>query len=373
MPRLALSALLLVAAVVCMTQAVAGEVRGGPPEFNLFVAVEGSRRVLSVDPDMMQVVGSYDLGVVPRDIAISAPLKVLVGSDRISPSIHIVDVETNVARSVALPFTPTRILLAPDGRLAAAVDGEEGRAVFVDLRSGAEIARAAGLGTIGEVVFSGDSTRLYVADRNRGGVRVVVVATGEIRAVGGSDGRSAFAALARAPNGRDGFAKRRGEAALEFIDFRTAQAVGTLAVNPGIGSVYVSGTGRFLLLPDGDRSELTVASTETRRVVATLRGGKAMQAVYSAWFDMVAFGIDAGGRKAFVYDLDRMENAGEVPVGGTPGTGVVSAAGDKLFVPTTNVNAVQVIDATLRRLTATIPLPAAPIAVAMAGGYGVCH
>lgn len=358
--------------VLFATVVSAHEVRGAAPEFNLFVAIEGSQRVLSVDPDLLQVVGGYDLGFVPRDVAISAPLKALVASDRTSPSLRIVNVVTGSGRTVVLPFIPTRTLLAPDGLRVAAVDGKKGGVVFVDLRSGAEIARADGLGAIGEAVFSGDSTRLYVTGHERG-IRAIAADTGDARSVAGGEGDLAFAALARAPNGRDGFAKRRGEAALELIDFRKAQAVGTLAVSPSAGALYVSGTGRYLLLPDTEKSELSVASTETRRIVATLRGGKAMQAVYSAWFDMVAFGVSAGERKIFVYDLDRLENAGEVALGGTPVTGVVSSSGDKLFVPTANVNAIQVIDATQRRLAGAIPLPAPPIAVAMAGGYGVCH
>lgn len=55
-----------------------------------------------------------------------------------------------------------------------------------------------------------------------------------------------------------------------------------------------------------------------------------------------------------------------------PGPIVVGPGGDKLFVPLSDVKAVQVIDAFHQRVTADIRLVANPTALALAGGYSIC-
>jgi hypothetical protein len=361
---------LVVGLMSLQTAALAGDPAIGPREFNLFVALEGSTQVLSVDPDLLQIVGSFDVGVVPRDLAVSAPLKELVAADGTSPSIRAIDLDTGEPYTLALPFVPTRVLLAPDGLRIAAIDGHEGTVVILDLHSRSVIAHATDFGPVDEALFSGDSTRLLLADSTRAGIRVLEVETGQSHVI---EEDRVFAALARAPNGREGFGKPRGVNAVELLDLRNARAGNRIAVTAGVDSVFVSGSGRFLLLPDGMRQELSIASTETWQVVATLHGGTDIEVAYSAWFDTVALASSASERKLYIYDLDRLAFFGALALAGTPGSGIVGTGGDKLFIPTTDANAIEVIDAAKGRLASVIPLAGRPVALAMAGGYGVCH
>jgi len=73
-----------------------------------------------------------------------------------------------------------------------------------------------------------------------------------------------------------------------------------------------------------------------------------MPGVSGAWFDTVAFEVDADERRLLICDLDRLKYLGNVALDGRPGAGIVGPAGVKLFFPTTNDNAVDVRRAKLR-------------------------
>ncbi len=74
-----------------------------------------------------------------------------------------------------------------------------------------------------------------------------------------------------------------------------------------------------------------------------------------------------------VYDLDRLEPQGAIVLRGAPGRGLVTADGAWLFLPIPDAGVVQVVDARLRRSDASIGVDGAPIAIALAANFGLCH
>ena len=99
--------------------------------------------------------------------------------------------------------------------------------------------------------------------------------------------------------------------------------------------------------------------------------GYAVTGLYSGWLDSFAF--VAGQRRVSVYDLTDGMPAGTVELGGTPGPGVVTADGSKLFLPIEEQGRIAVIDTRLRRLIVTLQLDIHPTAAAMAGASALCH
>lgn len=363
----------LFAALVSQPAADSSAPKGlSPPEYNVFAASAGQSQIALIDPDLLVVVGFIDLAFEAKQISVSARLKAIAAIDGRLPELRVYDLTTNRRRSISLPFVPTLLVRSPDDTRLAVMDNLHGRFAVIDLERRAVIVTSSVGGAVEDALFSTDGGALYLAGPDLLGVTVIDIDGGSTREVEGTNAVR-FAGLSRSPNGRDGFGKPQGSNVIQEFDLRRRTIVGSLDVTPDTSFAFVTGTGRFILLPDSHRRELRVATTDPLKVVATLRGSSTMDAAYSAWFDSLAYVTSPLEHRILAYDLDHFAPLGEIPVGGTPGPAVVGPGGDKLFIPLIDAKAVEVVDAVSQHVTAHIPLDANPTALALAGGYGICH
>jgi YVTN family beta-propeller protein len=124
---------------------------------------------------------------------------------------------------------------------------------------------------------------------------------------------------------------------------------------------------------NGDRT-LSVISTSTLELVATLPAAEDVTGVNTGWFETTAFALSRAGRKAVVYDLESMTTAGEVALPGTPETGVTTPDGRKLYVALSDTDRVAVIDIQKRELTKIIDgVGDEPWGAMMVGALNYCH
>jgi len=98
-----------------------------------------------------------------------------------------------------------------------------------------------------------------------------------------------------------------------------------------------------------------------------------MTTVHSGWFDTLALVPSATERKLLVYDLDRLSQAPDIPLPGSPGQGAVTQDGAKLYIALEDASKVAVIDLQRRRLLRTIAVASNPVAAIMAKSFDVCH
>jgi hypothetical protein len=343
-----------------------------PREYNVFAATEHQSRVALIDPDLLAVVDSIDLGFEVRQLAVSARLRVVAATDGQSPEVRVYDLATDQRRSIALPFVPSRLVRAPDDTRLAAVDNPHGKLAVIDLQQNTILTMYSVTGSLGDVLFSTGGGTLYLAGQNHSGIVAVDIDGNASREVDGT-GEAAFAGLSRSPNGRDGFGKPVGGSEIDEFDLRRQTVIGHLDVTPDTSFAFVTGTGRFVLLPDSHRGELQIATTDPLKVVASLKGSSNMDAAYSAWFDTLAFVTSPSEHRLLAYDLDQLKALTGISLDGTPGPVLVGPGGDKLFVPLTDAKAVQVVDAAKQRVIARVALDDNPTAMTLAGSYGICH
>jgi DNA-binding beta-propeller fold protein YncE len=252
------------------------------------------------------------------------------------------------------------------------LDAQQGRLAVVDLQRNSIVGTWSVNGTPDDVLFSTDSGALYLAGKDRPGISVIDVDKGSIHEFEGS-GELSFTGLSRSPNGRDGFGKRTGSNEILEFDLRRQKLARSLDVTLDTSFAFVTGTGRFILLPDNRRRELRIATTDPLEIVATLKGSSTMDAAYSAWFDSLAYVTSPAEHRLLIYDLDHLSRLGELRLDGTPGAALVGPGGDKLFVPLVDAKAVEVINTGSQRVAAHIPLDANPTTMALASAYGICH
>jgi WD40 repeat protein len=146
----------------------------------------------------------------------------------------------------SLPGLRGPLAFSPDSRQLVACDGSSGRAVCVDVASGAIVWKWAGVGSPSCAAFSGDGRRLAVGIQLDKTIRVVDARTGDEQLVLG-DHDDTVVAVAFHP-GEQRLAAVTGSGALVLWDLDIGREALTLPAAP-----RASGRIRIAFSPDGDR------------------------------------------------------------------------------------------------------------------------
>jgi YVTN family beta-propeller protein len=353
----------------------------------VFVPNRASADVAVIDSRTDRLVARIPVGNVPHQVAISEVTGKLVASNTADDSVSIVDLATLDTRTLGLDHEPEHMELSPDGVLLAVGNIGAGTVSLVSLEDERETARVDGLFDPHNLTFSPDGSLLYVANLGASHVSVIDIASAEIvdeikvaepPALAGSEGPGAefqgIINVTATPDGRLGFAAHGEGNRLAVIDLRTRAVKKSLALGELPWRAYSTADGRLMLVPNNGDRTLSVISTATLDVVATLPGAEDVTGVNSGWFETVAFAISRAENKAVVYDLEALQKVGEIALPGTPETGVTTPDGSKLYVALSTTDQVAVIDVRKRALIATIDgVGDEPWGVTMVGTLNYCH
>ncbi|MFQ5984045.1 MAG: YncE family protein [Alphaproteobacteria bacterium] len=354
----------------------------------VFVPNRASADVAVIDSLTDRVVAHLDVGNVPHQVVVSESLNRLVATNTGDDTISIVDLETLASvATLRLDSEPEHMQLHPDGRLVAVGNIGGGTVSLVALDEAREVARIRGLFEPHNLTFSRDGSRLYVANLGANHVSVIDVAEARIIDEVPVAGPAAVGALGAAPqayqgiinvtptpDGRLGFAAHGEAGVLAVIDLTTGQGLGRIALGPMPWRAYATAQGRHMLVPNNGDATISVISTSSLEVVATLPGAKDMTGVNSDPGGTVAFVISRGEDKAVVLDLEAMAKVGEIPLPGSPETGVTTPDGRKLYVALSGSDRVAVIDVKTQQLLGMIDgVGEEPWGATMVGARNYCH
>jgi YVTN family beta-propeller protein len=355
----------------------------------VFVPNRASSDVAVIDSARDEVIARVEVGKVPHQVIISLASGKMIASNTGDDTITIVDLETLVAKAtLKLDIEPEHMELSPDGLLLAVGNIGAGTVSLVSLQDNTERARVTGLFSPHNLTFSPDGTRLYVANLAADHVSVIDVAKGAVieeipvapaaalAAKGqGSDAEyQGIINVTTTPNGKLGFAAHGEGNTMAVIDLNAGKKIKDIELGELPWRAYTTADGRHMLVPNnGDRS-ISVISTESLEVVATLPGAEDMTGINSAWLDTTAFVVSRGENKALVIDLTTMQSAGEIALPGTPETAVTTPDGTKVYVALSESNQVAVIDAATRQVIKLIDgVGEEPWGVTMVGAINYCH
>ena len=341
----------------------------------VFIPSRNAPIVTVVDRDIDGVVGTLDVGLVPEQVVVSEATRKLVAVDGIARAVSVVELANGRRVAIDLDFTPQWLIASPDGYVVAAADLSAGSVAFVELMRNRVVSRITGLSPIHDLMFGPDGAFLYVAVERSDGVGVVDVARGKlIEEIAVSGLRSAQAAgLTRSPSGRMGYVKAQGSRTISLVDLNNFRPVREIDVGRDALKAFPTGFGGYLVIPDNSERTVTIVANASLTVAAMLKGGAGMTTVHSGWFDTLALVPSATERKLLVYDLDRLSQAPDIPLPGSPGRGAVTQDGAKLYIALEDASKVAVIDLQRRRLLHTIAVASNPVAAIMAKSFDVCH
>jgi hypothetical protein len=282
-----------------------------------------------------------------------------------------IDLVTGLPHDLPLSFRPTRLVLSQNGRMLAAANLQTGRLVLIDLSTQTIRSELDSLPPFGDLIFSADATRLYLAEPATESIAILRVPDGG--AVGSIETKGAVTSFTRAPDGRSLFGREADGAAIDVVDLARSASRGRLALGLPIRAAYPNAFGTKLLIPDQTGHSLSIVAADSLQLMARLPGGNAMGIVYPAWFDTVAFVPSVADGTVWIYDLDTLAPNGTIILEGTAGPGSVTADGASLYLPLKTQHQIALIDVKSRNIAKTITVPMAPTAAIIAGGFGLCH
>jgi DNA-binding beta-propeller fold protein YncE len=342
----------------------------------VFVPSAEQPAITVVDGADNAVVGTLPIGILPQQVGISRTEAKLIATDARSHSFVALDLLDRGIERINLPHRAERLTLGANGRLLAVADVAAGRITLVDLRGGGIQRSIDGLPPLRDMLFVEQDGYLFVAAEGWAGIAVFDVNTAVLTQwiqPFRSSARSEIVAMARTPNGRTVVIQQQADDPPSIIDVESRRAIAELGRSAATDRVVTSGTGALLFVPDNAASTLSVFRADKPAAATILPAAKGMGAIYSAWLDSVAFVASAPRRQLLLYDLDNLRPAGALDLAGVPGQGGVSADSTKVYVPLTDPAALAVIDGQSRRVVATVPMPATPLAAIVPGGWGICH
>ncbi len=372
---------------------------GAPPGFALddgatagryvFVPNRGSADIAVIDTRTDLIAARIEVGNVPHQVVVSTPLDKLIVTNTRDNTISIVDLaKLETEATLTLDVEPEHMELSPDGRLLAVGNIGAGTVSLVSLVENREVARIEGLHAPHNLTFGAHGTLLYVANLGANHVSVIDVTSARIVARVPIDGAPALAALDARGNhefqglinvtptadGRFGFAAHGESDLLAVLDLRKRELVKTLRLGDRPWRAFATADGRHMLVPNNGDSTVSVISTATAEVVATLPGAADMTGINSDSSGSTAFVISRGENKLVVLDLVEMRTAGEISLPSVPETGVVTPDGKKLYVALSGSNQVAVIDTRSRKLMTLIDdVGDAPWGATIPGALNYCH
>ncbi len=355
----------------------------------VFVPNRASAEVAVIDTVKDEVVARVPVGRVPHQVVVADAVNKLVVSNTADDTISIIDLATlKTEATVKLGHEPEHMELSPSGELLAVGNIGAGSLSLVSLGENREVARVEGLIEPHNLTFSPDGRLLYVANLGADHISVVDVARAKVvneisvaaptpLAAAGQVGTEEFQGIVnvtRTPDGRLGFAAHGEGNTLAVIDLRTQRKLKSLALGELPWRAYGTADGRYMLVPNNGDKTVSVISTASLEVVATLPGAADMTGVNTGWFETTGFVISRGEDKAVVLDLVGMKAAGEIALPGRPETGVTTPDGRKLYVALSEAGKVAVIDIRQRKLVKMIDgVGEEPWGVTMAGAINYCH
>ncbi len=356
-------------------------------EHYLFVPDRALAQITVIDTNRDAVIAQIPVGKVPHQVVVSAAFGKLVASNTADNTISIVDLKTlKIRATLQLGAAPEHMQLSPGGALLAVGNIEDGTVSLVSLVAEREIARIPGLSQPHNLTFSPDGSRLYVANLGAGHVSVIDVAEARVVdeipvaeprlmvALATDAEYQGIISVSPSADGSLGFAAHGETGSLAVIDLESGEKLRSLALGDRPWRAYGAAHGRYMVVPNNGEGTISVISTETLEVVATLPGAAGVTGVNSDPEGHTTFVISRAENKLVLLDLESLTPAGEIALPGSPETGVVSPHGKKLYVALSDIGKVAVIDVPGRKLLGVIDgVGQEPWGATLAGADNYCH
>ncbi len=341
-----------------------------------FLSSGSEPRIVAVDVDKGRIETKLELPFVPSEIAVSQNHNLLIAANPIGQSVGFIDlVGRQYLGAQLVGLAPDVVQISPGGDLVA-YGGRDGRVSVWNLRDNTVLVQLRGLGPIDALTFSRDGRGLFFVDRENMQLCAIDLREGEvglhINLPGTRGGRAT--AMSRSLDGMAGYISLTDDNKVVEVDFFTMSVSRVLEVKAEPKRPYVSGDGRFVLIPHEAGRAVSVISAATSRVVETIQLDHPVSEVVTGWLESCAFAMPAQGSKASVVDLVELSMTRQIDLGGDAGASLVNSDTRVVITPVPELQDILLIDTSTQQIAKTLSSGLADLQPPQMGVSGnICH
>jgi len=158
-------------------------------------------------------------------------------------------------------------------------------------------------------------------------------------------------------DGRRLFTTVESDHTLRIIDTTTNKIVGTVKLSGRPNQCAVTPDGKYLAVPIRDGDSVDIVDITQQKIVKTLPIKEPHNA-FNAGSNRYMFVSSMGSHEINIIDLEKMDYAAHVPVGGRPRPYVVSADGKTMYVAVSDLHGFVIADVQEKRVIQKVEMPA---------------
>ena len=178
----------------------------------------------------------------------------------------------------------------------------------------------------------------------------------------------------RIADGYTGYVSIGSEDRVAVIDLVKLEIKGSIRVGAGPIRPFSTTDNQYVLVPNQDDQTLSVISSWSQDVVATIPTGIPAREVNTGWLDTVAFVMPAGGKQMAVIDLQDFKTMDPISLPGRTDDGIVTSDSKTLVASVVETGKVAIIDTRSSELVTLIDSGSSELGgIEIAVSNNVCH
>lgn len=197
--------------------------------------------------------------------------------------------------------------------------------------------------------------RLYVG--NSRGNDVTIIDLGSLKVTGTIEVGEKVHGVAIQPDGRRMFVTIESDNTLRIVDTLTRKTTAVVKLTGRPNECAVTPDGKYVVVPIRDKDSVEIVDISQQKVVRILPIKEPHNAVSTA-SNRYVFVSSMGGNEIDLIDLETLDYAVHIPVGGRPRPYVVSADENRMYSALANLHGFVIVDIPANKVLQRVEMPA---------------
>ncbi len=343
-----------------------------------FVPSKSDQSIIAIDTQDHKVAATIEIPHIAGSVVATNELDLLVATDPDNESITVINLyNQEVIQQLDIGMRPDVVLPNAYDRFVT-FGSQDGSISTWDLSNLQQVVRIDGLSSALLLTFSFDGGRLFVVEPEEKKISVIDMAkrakVTEI-SLGNEDGAEMLASsISRSADGYTGYVSIGSEDRVVVIDLVKLEAKGSIRVGRGPIRPFSTSDNQYVLVPNHNDQTLSVISSWSQEIVATIPTGIPAREVNTGWLDTVVFVMPAEGKDMAVIDLQDFKAMDPISLPGRTDDGIVTSDSKTLVASVVETGEVAIADTRSGKLVTLIDTGTSELGgVEIAVSNNVCH
>jgi DNA-binding beta-propeller fold protein YncE len=343
-----------------------------------FVPSKSDELIIAIDTQDHKVAATLEIPHIAGSVVATNELDLLLATNPDAGTVTVINLYNHeIVKELDIGMRADVVLANAYDRFVT-FGSQDGSISTWDLSNFQQVVRIDGLSSALMLTFSFDGSRLFVVEPDEKRISVIDMAkrakVGEISLGNEDDSDMLASAISRSADGYTGYVSIGSEDRVAVIDLVKLEVKGSIKVGAGPIRPFSTADNQYVLIPNLDDQTLSVISSWSQNVVATIPTGIRAREVNTGWLDTVAFVMPAEGNKIAVIDLQDFKAVDTINLPGNSGDGIVTSDSKTLAASVLNTGQVAIIDARSRDIEALIDTGSSELGgLEIAVSNNVCH